>query len=87
MNEEVKTVVNKAMNPAMDIVEATASKPGKSAAVVVGFTAGAIILGGIIVGGVKLGAKAIAKHKEKKAMRKPTNVVEPTQEQLNEVTE
>lgn len=87
MNENMEQVVTKAVEPAMDIIEATAKKSGKSAAIVAGFAAGAIVIGGIIVGGVKLGAKAIAKHKENKALRKPTNVVEPTQEQLDEVTE
>lgn len=87
MNENMEQVVTKAVEPAMDIVEATAKKSGKTAAMVVGIVAGTFVITSIVIGGVKLGANAIAKHKENKALRKPTNVVEPTQEQLDEVTE
>lgn len=86
--EEMSTVINEAVQPAMDLVEATAKKSGKGAVVIVAAAAGVMAVGALIVGGVKLGANLIKEHNAKKEMRKPDDgtVVEVTHEQAVELS-
>ena len=84
--EEMNTVVNEAMEPTMDIVEASTSNSGKG-------TIGFIVLGTTMVAGTALavkgimwGMKALKNLKANKELRQPEEVVEITDEQIEEVT-
>lgn len=85
MNEEMN-IVEEAMEPAMDIVEASASKSGMG-------TVGFVVLGTTVVAatalavkGIMWGVKTLKEHKSKKELRQPEEIVEPTDEQIEEVT-
>ena len=88
-NNVMETVINEAAQPAMDIVEATVNKSGNTAGIVAAAAGGVMLVGACVVGVVKLLVPAIKKHAEQKKIRKPDEgtVVEPTQEQLDEVTQ
>ena len=89
MNENINNPINKAMEPAVDIIEAAEGKTTKgAAAVVVACVAGLMTAATLIVGGVKFGAKVLKEQKAKKELRQPddNNPVEVTDEMVEEAT-
>lgn len=86
MNEEMNTVVNEAAEPMMDFVEASANASGKGAGGFVAAGVGLVAAIALVVGGIKFGVDKYKEHQSKKELRQPEEIVEPTPEQLDEVT-
>lgn len=85
MSKEFEKTVEEAMEPAMDIVEATAEKSGMGAAAVVAIGTGVVAVTALVVTGISFGVKALKERKSKKELHKPEGIVEVTDEQVEEV--
>lgn len=84
--DEIKNTVEEAMEPAMDIVEASAGKTGMGALGFIVAGAGVVAATALVVKGIMWGVETLKEHQSKKELRKPDTIVEPTQEQLDEAT-